>query len=634
MSVAYEIWLDKNGDGFICFDAQPGDPLNLFPGGVNLATLNTETDGAATVALKNGETAYGTRYFECAFTGAGFEQVFIGYDGTTADQIAVTPGATYSAAGWVRSLADATGLDLSFRILTPALTLIAGIQTTPDAAWSRYEVTFTVPAGVDDVVFALSTDDMMTVQATGFMLVEGATLPTGYNSGDPRDLDDRITADVLDMRWEIGLREVYDSVSMPTRGEITLLNTTQAYSPEISTVTLAPGTMVRVRVVDDTQTHLLFTGWIDHVAPQAGDLGGRVATLHLHGPEDQLREVQVLTELRINVRAKGVIEAVLFNTAFDRFTRQLDEGVSLFAYAGDTWSDGIRASTAIRQIVEAERGRFFTDRAGHLVFYDRDHDYGASVASFEDAFEDVTYTYGEGLVNQVRVTVRPRQVGTPGSTLWELNTAQFIPAGQFRTITARLRDANGNSIGGTTFQSPLAYTDYTANTAADGSGTDVTADIFVRIAIGGFHGSAVTLDVLSFSGSDAYLQPGTRLRGTPLLQNDPILIEQTDWASVQAYGLHLLEFNLPYFVTVEEANTLAATELARRKTPFGAIKTLTLSRRAGYESALSLTLFDRISVSESHTAHQGEYLIIGEAHTIDLAGNRHEVTWLLEPIFL
>jgi hypothetical protein len=636
MSTVYEVGLDKNGDGFICMDALPDDALNLIPNPVSYVGLPVEVSGGATVSLNWRESPYGTRVLFTAFpSGAQANILRVGRSGAAVNTIAVTPEATYSAGVWVRGVINAGVQPLTFRVYDQAHTELASHQSHISTGWTRFTVTFDAGAGSTHVYLVVEKAAefvTMTADVAGFMLVAGETLPDGFNSGDPRDLDDFITSDVLAMNWRLGMARVYDHVSAPASGAITVRNEDGHYSPEISADALAPGTPVRIRARYDGQTYVLLSARIDRVEVEAGDLAGRTAVLHLTGPERLLMTARVLIPLLLNARANNVLTSVLQNSPLHRLERVLDTGESVFAYVGDTWVDGITALDAIRQIVTAERGRFFSDRHGHLIFRNRlwQKKIWTAAAIFADDFEALDYEYGGRLANRIRVMIQPREVGSAGSTIWRLTQAQRIPAGNCRRITARLRDSNDNPMGATDVIAPVASTDYTANTQPDGSGTNVTGQF--SVTLGAVTGSAVSLDVCNNSAQTAYLMPGSRLRGTPLIQADPMLVEESDSASIDQHGLYAHGYNLPYFVTIDEANELAREQLLQRRHPFGAVQRMTVSSRAHPGDVLARTLFDVLGISEGRAGHSGDYTIVAEEHTVDLGGARHRVTWLLEAL--
>ncbi len=633
MSITYQVGLDKDGDGFIGWDVNTTDPPNLAPTPVTWQSFVMLPVNGGQIS-KWEETPYGTQIVDVSLD-PGAAAFYCWRSLAGVNTLPVTPGQTYTVGLWVRGGTAYPTVLTSLTVYNQTLTSRASQSISIAAGWAQFSVTFTAQAGDTHITLALekpSLSPTISFDATGFMMVAGSALPATFNAGDPSaEAADDITDDVLTLKWRLGLARPYDVTAAPTRGEIVLENSAGTYSPERTTTTLAPGTRLMIRADDGGGMVRLFSGWISSVEVEPGQFSGRRVTLHLHGPERILDEARVLISLLLNASPTGILNTIFLREPLDRLNTQFQQSSTSFAYAGDTWADGIRAATAIEQVMTAERGRFYSQRDGTLTFLERGYTYGSSQHTFDDAFEDVAYVYGVGLVNEVRVLVRPRSLGTAGSTLWTLQTAQAIPAGECRTLLARFRDSNSASIGATSLVTPVATTDYTANSTNDGSGTDVTADVSITIVDGG-SASAAYLQICNTGTATAYLQPGTRLRGRPLFQEDTLLIEQRDDASIDAYGLYSLTFNLPYFVTVAEAEALADAILTARKTPRGTVEALHLSHRVGLSQALSRTLFDVITVKEAHTGHDADYLIIAEAHEVDLGGARHHVRWLLEQL--
>lgn len=492
-------------------------------------------------------------------------------------------------------------------------------------------------------------------------------MPTTYtvaidydDDGDFADPGEDISADLLELRWRLGMAQPHDSMAATISAQITVRNTSRAYSPEFTTNDLSPGKPIRIQSNDGVTTRTHFAGFVSHVEPLPGTQGKRTAVIHARGPERELAQNQIRLPPQLNVRADQVIQAVLdgvhlrrskmkgywmldvanhqelgTNTrlAEETIARSLEAGKSAFAYAADTWADGIPADRAIRQMAEAERGRFFINREGQAVFYNRHHTLldTTSDTTFTDNFDDLEYAYGADVVNQVQVTLIPRSLGPANTVLWSLGAAQAIPPGEtlFQHIVVHYRDANDLPIGALTVIPPQRGGDYQANTLADGTGIDRTAQVDVLLIAAAT--SAATLEIRNRSSQTAYLLAGAQLRGTPLNLGDPLTVEQTDYASVALHGLNILRLNLPALDTLEAADQLARYEVARRKDPRGAVRSIRMSSQNQLTQVLARTLFDRLTVQEAQTDHAADYFIIAEEHELDLGGARHHVTWLLEP---
>lgn len=475
------------------------------------------------------------------------------------------------------------------------------------------------------------------------------------NDGDFADSGENLSADVLALRWRIGLARAYDSLAEPGMAQITLRNVDQTYSPEINP--LQPGQMVRIQSDDGSTVRTHFTGHISHIEPQPGDQGQRNAVLHAVDALWQLPHHTVRLPPQVNVTADAVIETILNRVPLRRtklkgywvlgrashselgtntrlpivtIPRSLETGQTTFAYVGDTWGDGIPASTALQQIAETERGRFFINRSGQAVFYSRHHLLKAttSLATFADEMAGVVYDYGADTISQVQVRLLPRSIGPAGTVLWRLENAQRIPPRGVLHIVVRFRDDEGRPIGALELIPPVRLLDFAANTLEDGGGPDMSAQVEIVLRQVDF--SAALLEIRSSSALTVWLQAGAQVRGTPLYTGDPLTLEQTDYGALAFYSPQALQFDLPLLDSVEQAESLARFELARRKTPRGHIRSLTLSSATHAAQIVARTLFDRITVQEAQTGHDAGYFIIAEDHRVDLGGYRHRVTWLLE----
>ena len=109
----------------------------------------------------------------------------------------------------------------------------------------------------------------------------------------------------------------------------------------------------------------------------------------------------------------------------------LEEGVLTLNTAGGNWvrqrgySDQIKDTfdvyRGIRDITAAERGKFFFDREGKAVFWNRHHilDKDEIDGRFDDAMTDMKYTFAclDQTKNEVIVTCHPRSVAVPSPHL-------------------------------------------------------------------------------------------------------------------------------------------------------------------------------------------------------------------------
>ncbi|MBL8163888.1 MAG: hypothetical protein JNJ61_18010, partial [Anaerolineae bacterium] len=452
-----------------------------------------------------------------------------------------------------------------------------------------------------------------------------------------------VTADVLALEWRLGMDVPYANIAAPISARITLANRDRAYSPEHASAGLLPGKPIRIRSTQGVTTRTHFTGFIERIEPQTGSLGERQAVIIARGPEADLMRQEVILPLQIDQRADQVMTAVVnavrlrypilngfcligvagynqIGTArlFDGQPLPLSfqMGKSTFTYIADSWFEGLNAWEALRQLATAERGRFFINREGQAVFYNRHQTITDNTTdlTLSDAALDMQYEFGGTVVNRVRVRVVPRSLGSPASVLWTSQEALPLDPGETRVIIASYRDAAQQPIGAYNIIPPIAGVDWTANTRADGLGADRTAQATLVLRLAG--ATAALLEVRNNTTTRFYIPPGMTLRGTPLLREDPLLIEHSDGTSTALYGVRQAEYDLSLLSRYDEADQIARYELARRSSPRGTVRTVTLDG-AG---VLGLTLFNRVTISDSQTEHTADYFIVAEQHMVSAGG--------------
>lgn len=454
------------------------------------------------------------------------------------------------------------------------------------------------------------------------------------DTADNQTYSTDISADVLKLSWRLGIAQPYELVAAPGVAEITLYNKDREYSPEAAGSPLGIGRRLRLQIKPDPLSSIVthFVGFIRSIEPTTGELGERLARVRVTGIEDEYDQTPVLIPLQVDVSADDVLQLVFDTPPLNRVNTDFEPGVSVLSYVGDLWGDGVMAARAIRELVEAERGHLYTTRDGTVTFRNRHHLLGVITpdATFTDDMAGMVYDYGAGMVNLVRVRMRPRRLGIAGSLLWQLNKPQLIRAGTTREITARLYDNSGQRIGALSVLPLVPYLDYNANILPDGSGEIRTPQLTVNVTL--VSGGAIKFTLTNTGTDSLYVLAGMNVLGTPIYPGDSVLVEAGDAAAQLAHGIRTLSLSLPALDSIDDADQLAQYELSRRVTPRGMALTLELDERHHFDDALRLTLFDRVRVIEAQTDHDAEYVIVAEAHEVAAGGYKHRVTWTLEPV--
>src|SRR5690349_21111564 len=119
------------------------------------------------------------------------------------------------------------------------------------------------------------------------------------DNGSFTSFGDVISAEVLELRWRLGMSAPYQRLSEPASAEILLRNSFQQFSPDYMGIYV--GTTVR--------TH--FLGSITALEPEAGLYGKQQARLLAQGREAELKEQKVRLPMMLEFTADEAIERIL-----------------------------------------------------------------------------------------------------------------------------------------------------------------------------------------------------------------------------------------------------------------------------------------------------------------------------------
>ena len=216
----------------------------------------------------------------------------------------------------------------------------------------------------------------------------------------------------------------------------------------------------------------------------------------------QSQKARVTIQLQENIFADDALGLILTKTGWpSAWGSDLNTGLDQQPYY---FVPRQSAAQAIFDLVHSELGRVFIKNSGALAFRNR-YFLEIPVATFTDQSYiydslDVTSPW-EVMRNVVSIKVRPRTLQT-SSDLWALPSPLPINAGEVKEIFADLtynnEDAPAKNLLG-----PTGGIDYSANTAEDGSGTDLTGSITVtRQELG----LTVKNIVTNTSGSNGWLR--------------------------------------------------------------------------------------------------------------------------------
>lgn len=680
MPTQFSIAIDWRRKGFMCWDARPTDKINLLPSPMAYTSLDFRQSGVVTSAsVINLSTAYGFRAFEVV-TGTGVNNgLVIGQqDGTLAvDDIAVNASSPYTVVMWVRGTVGFSGVPFIVRVKdqTGAIRFSSSpITLTGD--WQKVTASGSTAVASTHLAIEYVKNNHaanVTFQAAGVMLVEGGTVPAGYNAGSAADLHDNMTAWVQDAEWFLGMHTPYQDDADDSMLLLRVNNANRLFSPEVPPPSaladfLRPYRPVIVRSDDGVTTRTHWSGWVESIQPATNAMGERTAEIKAAGAmlffedvetslavQENRRTDQIILDLLREVEiAPALAQATILDTpdyaTLDRTSfladallpHALDLGRTTLAYAGDNWvrprapgetgKESFNVYRAIKDVAAAERGRFFFDREGKATFWDRHrllkrtHDPIDDPTFSDSAMTGLKYEYaglGE-FKNEITVTCHPRTVSAGSEELlWSLGEPLTLRGSEPRKLTASYKDASENRIGGKNVHlGSVVFSEGTGSVALVAGGNRAELTITPNPAPSNAPQANVVLATCE-------------IRGVKITDFGSLDATARDSRSVNLYGRRALRLNLASIDRLDDAQGIAEFERARRANPSGKVSTVTLTSDARdggnqHTHQLALTIGDIIRVQEAQTAHDDVYFIIGEEHRLTQAGSLLETTWYLE----
>lgn len=221
-------------------------------------------------------------------------------------------------------------------------------------------------------------------------------------------------------------------------------------------------------------------------------------------------------------------------------------------YAGDWQNES--AYSILFDIFDTARDAFFyVDEEG--MFNGQALGLGGSspVIAEKDVIRMVG-TEQAGYYSDLHIIFAPRVVGSVGQVIYSAETSMRVGAGEKRRVVLRFRDPDerGRTVG----VLDIDGLTYTANTAADGTGTNVTSGVFVTIRK--VFGGACQILVRNTTGATAYVR-NLELTGQPLIMADDVRYEHAGSGVYKwQYGYRLLVKRLRFISEVEDAFSYAA----------------------------------------------------------------------------
>jgi hypothetical protein len=306
------------------------------------------------------------------------------------------------------------------------------------------------------------------------------------------------------------------------------------------------GVPIRVKFRYGGVTKTKFYGKVWDIDPDPGLYGPRRVHVTAYDGMRDLAEADVReVAIQINKTEADLATAILdaAPTEAQPLARSIDTGVDTFPYAFHEVGSGENALALLKRVAVNSFALIAMKGDGTLMLQSRaTRATGASVFTFDDSqFQGLRAPHAADQVyTVVRVTIHPKTIDAAATTvLWAATgTAPSIAAGTTIEIWADYRDpANTTTlIGGTAVVNPLVSgTDYAANSAADGSGSDLSASL--AFTVEPFASTAKIAITNNHPTATAYLVNGAgatllQLRGKGIYDRGPQTFEASSASTI------------------------------------------------------------------------------------------------------
>lgn len=321
-----------------------------------------------------------------------------------------------------------------------------------------------------------------------------------------------------------------------TTGKLTfrLDNSSGRYDPFNASSPLypnvAPGKRVVARVRDmgsaSGAVYYLFTGEVTDIKPESSDGGDQVSI--------SATECQKLLIDRTPIVALGttmdveIAMANILRSADWIYGESIDTGSDSIPYF---WNTAINCWKLLQEIADTFLGKLFIAADGSVKYYSRSRAITSvlSLAENDIGRNVIIRQPWECIRNRILWTVTPRTLQSI-TAVWALTTKPALTAGEVVTYWVNYKYLT-ESVPCTGMVWPVATTDYTANTAADGSGSDRTSVLQV---VPYFFAEIARIEITN-TGADTLYVTKLQIRGNPLSADEAVTFEKTDATSIATY---------------------------------------------------------------------------------------------------
>lgn len=275
-----------------------------------------------------------------------------------------------------------------------------------------------------------------------------------------------------------------------------------------------------------------------------------------------LSQALVYTDVRTDELIDNLLQA---HAGLTSSQYELDTGMNNIPVA--FFEKGTKLGEILSELCEAEAGRLFMDEEGMIRFWNRQHQASAPFNQSQFTFTpnniiELKVPKQDYIVNSVNVNSDVREVlGVQSVMKAQISTDPKewlqVPAGSTLERFFELQDP----VTDVELTTNILNCTFTANSAVDGTGTNLTSSI--SISSFSLFTKSIKVVFANSSGTDAYIT-AFEIFGTPAKVTKKIRVEVTDATSIAKYEERPLEITNNFIQTTSFANSLAQIVLNDR----------------------------------------------------------------------
>jgi len=486
--------------------------------------------------------------------------------------------------------------------------------------------------------------------------------------GDFADTGEILTDRVLSITTERGRESANQLTGKSSAGKLVAFinNESGDYSPFNASSglygNLLPGRAVKLMLgvggefaytfpFDFTDT-AIWSGTLQSIEPIVNVNQINQVRLTAIGPLGTIGRKLVQIANQTNKRTDELIGTILTSAGFSGTDRDLEQGqTTVAAY----WNNGTDALRAVREMEETEGGFIYEAKDGKIKFEDRNFRMTNPKATISrltlSDHSSTDYPYEKinqadplpSIFNDFRANIR---VTTTASiaTLWTHpetgSSSPLIEAGATNIYWAQyppptdgvFASAIAAQVAVSEWTTPVKTTDVVVNTAADGSGSNITSDLTIAAVK---YSNSMQISITNGNAADGYIT-AFKARGTTVVSSDPTMLVAEDSDSQDKYLKRTYPSWPKWIPSSLEAQHWVNTKLSIYKDPMPqlVISWVANKNENTLEAALDLDISSRVTVVAANNTGLGineDFLVENIHHRIEQGGKFQSTRLMLSP---